>query len=139
METPQPSMAQQIASAAKAFQQERTGHAPHSVAVVLSGDTLVVTLHGALSKAEQALAKDPNGAAKMQEFHRQLFATTGNPLRQEIERITGIQVREATAEIEPTAGTVVRVYGTGAVVQVFLLAGNLAPETYSDGRSAEQI
>lgn len=67
-------MAQQIAQAASAFQQERTGHAPASVTVVLDEDTLVVTLHGALSPAEEALAKSPAGAVQLQDFHRQLFA-----------------------------------------------------------------
>ena len=75
MEKLDPSVAQQIAQAAIAFQQKRTGHAPQSVAVVLSGDTLLITLHGALSPAEKALAQKPAGAAQVQEFHRQLFAT----------------------------------------------------------------
>src|SRR6516225_9938768 len=52
-------MAQQIAEAASAFEQRRTGHAPQWVTVVLSLDTLVITLHGALSRAERALAKSP--------------------------------------------------------------------------------
>ena len=52
----------------------RTGHVPKSVTVVLSESTLVITLHGALSPAEKALAKSPAGAAQVQEFHRQLFA-----------------------------------------------------------------
>ena len=47
------SVAQQIAHAALAFQHEGTGHEPHSVAVVLSGDTVLITLHGALSPAER--------------------------------------------------------------------------------------
>ncbi len=38
-------MAQQIAQAASAFEQRRTGHAPKSVTVVLNEDTLVITLH----------------------------------------------------------------------------------------------
>jgi len=62
-------MAQQVAQAASSFQLQRTGHAPKSVTVVLSEDTLVVTLHGALSPAEQALSKNPAGAAQVQEFH----------------------------------------------------------------------
>ena len=66
-------MAEQIAQAAAAFEERRTGHAPRSVTVVLSDNTLVITLHGALSPAEAALAKTPAGAAKLQEFHRQLF------------------------------------------------------------------
>ncbi len=84
MEKLDPSVAQQIAQAAIAFQQQRTGHEPKSVAVVLSGDTLLITLQGALSPAEQALAKSPAGAAQVQEFHRQLFTDSADALRQEI-------------------------------------------------------
>jgi uncharacterized protein YbcI len=51
------SMAQQVAQAASTFQEQRTGHAPKAVTVVLSEDTLVITLHEALSPAEKALAK----------------------------------------------------------------------------------
>jgi len=120
-----PTMAQQIAQAATAFQQQRTGHAPKSVSVVLSGDTLVVTLHGALSPAEQAMAQSPQGAAKVQEFHRQLFHSASDTLREEIKRITGMNVREAAAEVEPTSGAVVQVFTTGTMVQVFQLSGNV--------------
>jgi len=48
---------------------------------------LVVTLHGALSPAEQSLARSPAGAAQVQEFHRQLFTSSADGLRQEIKRI----------------------------------------------------
>src|SRR3990172_9194204 len=122
MEKLDPSVAQQIAQAAIAFQQQRTGHAPQSVAVVLSGDTLLITLHGALSPAETALAKSPEGAAQVQDFHRQLFSNSADELRREITRITGVEVREATAEVETTTGTVMQVFTTGTMVQVFLLA-----------------
>ena len=50
-------MAQQVAEAARAFQQQRTGHAPKAVTVVLGEDTLVITLHEALSPAEKVLAR----------------------------------------------------------------------------------
>ena len=122
MEKLDPSVAQQIAQAAIAFEQRRTGHEPKSVAVILSENTLVITLHGALSPAEKALAQSPAGAAQVQEFHRQLFIDSADSLRQEIKRITGVEVREATAEVEPTSGTVVQVFTTGTMVQVFLLA-----------------
>jgi uncharacterized protein YbcI len=56
-------MAQQIAQAASAFQQQQTGHVPKTVTVVLSEDTLVITLRGVLSPAEQAVAKNLEGAA----------------------------------------------------------------------------
>ena len=92
--------------------------------MVLSEDTLVITLHEALTPAEKALAKSAAGAAQMQEFHRQLFASSSESLRQEIKRITGRQVREATAEVEPTTGSIVHAFTTGTMVQVFLLAPN---------------
>lgn len=126
--------AEQIAELAKAFELERTGHSPKSVTVVLSDDALVIALHGALSEAEKALAKDPNGAAKVQEFHQQLFASAAGKLRNEIERITGVQVRAATAEIEPSTGQVVRAFASGTVVQVFLLAGNVDTDVWSNDR-----
>jgi uncharacterized protein YbcI len=120
-------MAQRIAQAAMTFQQQRTGHAPESVTVVLSDDTLVVTLHGALSKAEQALARSPEGASQVQEFHRQLFINSSEPLRQEIKKITGVDVRESAAEVEPSIGAVTAAFTTGTMVQVFLLAQKVSP------------
>ena len=126
MGEPKITMAQQVALAASAFQQQRTGHTPKAVTVVLSDDTLVVTLHEALSPAEKALACSPDGAAQVQEFHRQLFKSSLDSLRAEIERITGVAVREATAEVETTTGAVVHVFTSGTMVQVFQLAESVA-------------
>jgi uncharacterized protein YbcI len=122
---------EQIAQAAMAFEKRRTGHAPQSVTVVLSENTLVITLHGALTPGERALAQTPAGAAQVQEFHRQLFLDSADTLRQEIKRITGVEVRQATTEVEPTSGTVVQAFTSGTVVQVFLLAANVIGETWS--------
>ena len=124
-------MAQQVAQAASDFQRQRTGHAPNAVTAVLSEDTLVITLHGALSPAEQALAKSPAGAAQVQKFHRQLFASSCEPLRQEIKRITGFDVREATGEVETSTGTVVQVFTNGGMVQVFLLTPGLTADAWN--------
>ncbi len=118
-------MAQRIAEAAAVFQQQRTGLEPKSVSVVLGGDTLVITLHGALSPAEQAMSRTPEGAAKVQEFHRQLFLDASEALRDEIKTITGMDVREVTAEVEPATGTVIHVFTSGTMVQVFLLSGSV--------------
>ena len=131
MNKPESTMAERVARAAYAFERQRTGHSPASVTVVLSGTTLVITLHGALSPAELALAKKPAGAAQVQEFHRQLFASASAPLREEIRRITGVAVREAAADVETTTGTVVGVFTTGTTVQVFLLARDVPPGTWS--------
>jgi len=116
------SKAQQIAHAATSFERQTTGRPPGSVTVVLSEETLVITLRGVLSPAEIALARSPEGSAQLREFHRQLFATASGPLRQAIRRITGVEVCEATAEVDTLTGT---------VVQVFSLADAVPADTWS--------
>jgi uncharacterized protein YbcI len=133
-----PTMAQQVAQAVSIFQQRRTGYPPKAVTVVLSDDTLVVTLHEALSPAEKALANTPEGAVQVQEFHRQLFKNSVDLLRQEIKRITGVAVGEAAAEVETTTGAVVHAFTTGTMVQVFQLAGNISAETWNGSGLVDQ-
>jgi uncharacterized protein YbcI len=122
-------MAAQIAEAAREFERQRTGHTPKSVTVVLSGETLVITSHGSLTPAEKDLSRSAAGAAKVQEFHRELFNNYAAAFRGEIKRITGVEVREAAAEVEGSSGGVVQVFTTGTMVQVFLLAGNVPPDS----------
>jgi uncharacterized protein YbcI len=138
MQKPNSTMARQIAEAASLFEQQRTGNTPKSVTVVLSESTLVITLHGALSEAEKNMAKSPEGAAQIQDFHRQLFASGSESLREEIKRITGVEVREATAEVEPATGTVVGVFTSGTTVQVYQLASSVAADTWGGCDSREQ-
>ena len=126
-------MAEQIAQAATRFQQQRTGLEPKSVSVVLCGDTLVITLHGTLSPAEQKMSRTSEGAAKVQEFHRQLFLNSSESLRAEIKRITGMDVHNVTAEFEPASGTVVHVFTSGTMVQVFLLSGSVPSGCFEAG------
>lgn len=138
-EISKPTMAQQVAKAASDFQLLRTGHAPSVVTVVLCGETLVVTLHGALSPAEQALATNSIGAAQVQDFHRHLFANSADVLRQEIKRITGVEVREAAAEVETSTGTVVHAFTSGTMVQVFLMAQNVSQEKWNGNAEVSRI
>jgi uncharacterized protein YbcI len=133
-------IAEQLARVARRFQEQRTGHMPKSVTVVLGEDTLVFTLHDALTPAEKALAQSPEGAARVQQFHRQLFADSTDEMRQEIKRITGRQVREAAAEIETATGTVVHAFTTGEMVQVFLLNhGGPADEHRTESNSTNNV
>ena len=122
------SMAQQIAQTAIAFERQRLGRKPTSVTVVLGGDTVVITMHGVLSPAEKALAASPAGSAQLQEFHQQLFNLSSDPLRQEIKRITGLEVCEAAKD---KATAAVQVFLVGTVVQVFLLAGRLPADSWA--------
>jgi len=129
-------MAQRVARAARDFQQQRTGHAPKAVTVVFSEGTLVVTLHEVLTPAEMALARTAAGATQVREFHRELFHSSVDALRKEIERITGVAVREAAAEVETTTGAVVHVFTSGTMVQVFQLAGGLSAERWGGSGTA---
>jgi uncharacterized protein YbcI len=138
MEKTNSTMARDIAQAAILFEQQRTGITPTSVTVVLNDTTLVITLHGALSEAEKAMAKTPEGAAQLQNFHRQLFANASASLRQEIKKITGVDVRGATAEVEPATGTVVGVFTSGTTVQVFQLTGSVPADTWRGSELHEQ-
>jgi uncharacterized protein YbcI len=127
-----PSIAQQLAQAARTLQEQQTGRIPTSVTVVLSKDTLVVTLHGALSPAEQQLARTPQGAADLQEYYRKVFHNSVPSLRKQIKRITGREMPEGAAEFDPGTGCIVHAFTTGNEVQVFMLA-----ETYArDGAAA---
>jgi len=130
-------VAHQIAQAAVAFEQQRTGQTPKSVTVVLSEDTLVITLHGVLSPAQEALSQSPGGAAGVLELYRRLFNDSAGALRDEIKRITGVKVLEAVAEVEPRTGTVVQAFTTGTVVQVLLLADGAPASSWSGTGSSD--
>ena len=134
-----PTMAQQVAEAISVFQEKRTGYPPKAVTVVLSDDTLVVTLHEALSPAEKALSRTCEGAAQVQEFHRQLFISSVDLLREEIRRITGVAVGEAAAEVEATTGAVVHAFTSGTMVQVFRLAGRIPAIAWNESRSSDPL
>ncbi len=112
---------EQIATAVRVFQQQVTGHTPKDIDVVLSTDTVVVTIREALTPAERNLAKSPEGAAKVQEYHRNLFATASTELATEIQRITGRSVLESNIAIDPSTGAVVHAFASGIIVQIFLL------------------
>jgi len=49
-----------------------------------------------------------------------------------------MEVREATAEIEPASGAVVQAFTTGTVVQVFLLNGRAPTEAWSGTRPGNE-
>ena len=133
-----PTMAEQVAQAISVFQERRTGYPAKAVTVVLSDDTLVVTLHEALSPAEKALSGTPEGAAQVQEYHRQLFKDSVDLLLEEIKHITGVTVGEAAAEVETTTGAVVHAFTSGTMVQVFQLAGGISAEAWNGSGSSNQ-
>lgn len=115
-------LSQKVARATIAFLKRQTGRAPSSVTVVMSEHTLMVTLHETLSPAEKALARSPAGAAQVRDFHRRLFAASSGALKREIAGITGMRLREASADVEVRTGDLVLALTTHRTVDVFLLA-----------------
>jgi uncharacterized protein YbcI len=107
----QRTIGQRIARAARAFEQRRTKHGRKWLAVFMNEDVIVIALHGSLTAAEKALVQSPAGVPCVREFHRGLF-TNASALRRKIKTITGMEVSDATAEIEPTTGGVVQVFTT---------------------------
>ena len=67
-----------------------------------------------------------------------MFVNASESVRQEIKRITGVEVREATAEVEPSTGTVVGVFTTGTTVQVYLLADSVPADSWSGSEPGDQ-
>ena len=62
-------MAEQIAQAANEFEtRQRQGHQPQSVTVVMSGDTLVITLHGSLSPSKRYWLKVRRARPRFRSF-----------------------------------------------------------------------
>ena len=114
-------LSSKLAEIALAMQAERTGHTPKAVTVVASDETVVLTLHEALTPAEKILARTESGAAKVEQYHRALFAVSCDELRKEIQRLTGRKVREAAVVVEPATGAIVHAFTSGTVVQIFQL------------------
>ena len=132
MEKTTSTMAQQIAQAAIAFERRRSGRMPRQ------GDGSFDERHfgdhaarGLVAGGNRPSPRIRACAVQVEEFHQQLFANSSDELLAEIKRITGQEVREATAEIETSTGTVVKVFTTGTEVQVFRLAGRVPTDTWS--------
>ena len=121
-----PEFSEKLAEIALAMQAERTGHSPKAVTVVGSDETVVVTMHEALTPAEKILARSAAGASKVEDYHRALFAVSCEELRLEIQRLSGRKVREAAVVLEPATGAIVHAFTSGTVVQIFQLESHEA-------------
>jgi uncharacterized protein YbcI len=121
MNPPESTVAKELAGIALSMQASRTGHTPTAVTVVASEETVVVTMHEALTPAEKILARSERGAAQVENYHRALFAVSCEDLRNEIQRLTGRKVRESAVVVEPATGAIVHAFTSGTVVQIFQL------------------
>ena len=125
-------MAQKVVDAIKRFQTELTGHAPKVITDMWSDETLAVTLHEALSPAEVVMSQNADGAARVQEYHRRLFESSAIGPRKEINRITGVTIRESAVEVETMTGADVHAFTSAVMVQVFRLSSVISAETWKN-------
>jgi uncharacterized protein YbcI len=114
-------LSKDLSRIALSMQAERTGHAPRAVNVVANENTIVFTFQDALTPAEKILAQTESGAAKVEQYHRALFAVSCSELRKEIARLTGRRVREAAVVLEPATGATVHAFTSGTIVHIFEL------------------
>ena len=121
--------AKKLAEMACQFEKHQTGRTPESATAVLVDRSLVITLRGMLSPEELELAQSPDGAAQVIELHQQRFLASCDSLRQEIEAITGVPVREATSKVATQTGT---------VVYVIQLAAAVAASTWTEPKTEPQ-
>jgi uncharacterized protein YbcI len=121
MDHSQGTIGRKIARAARVFEKRRTKHGREWVAIFMNEDTIVIALHSSLTAVEKAVAQSQAGAAQVREFHRQLFGNISATLLRKIKSITGMEVRDTSAEIEPTTGSVVQVFTTDTLGEEFLL------------------
>ena len=83
--------------------------------------------------AERTMAKTEAGAAKVQEFHSQLFSSSLDPFARQVKEILGADLLDAKAVADPGTGTVMQVFtkGNGTMVQMFLLNGKVDAGAWS--------
>jgi len=118
-------VARQVAQATGSFEHLLLGRPPTSVTVVVKGDSMVITIHETFSDVERRLARDDQGRHRVRDFHRYLFDTTLDLLREHVEENTGVQLHGALAHVDMTTGSVVKTLTTDADIELFLLGEGL--------------
>ena len=80
---------------------------PAAVEVAQSSEMLAITLHNARALAGQGQFRQSEGTTKRHEVYRTLFTESSDWLRQEVGRITGLQMGAVTVADKAPTGTVV--------------------------------
>jgi len=88
--------AQPIAPRASVFQSRRLAPVPHSVAIDLGDDTLVITLEEVVSPTEKALSLSGADNAELRETYRRFIADAVASMRQHMEQLADENPPNAT-------------------------------------------
>jgi len=87
--------AQPVVRAARSVPEQRTDRVPHSVAIDLGDDTLVITLEPVVSPAEKMSPSAAADALQMREIYRQFIGDALASLRQHMKELSDERAPEA--------------------------------------------
>ncbi len=96
--------AQPIVPGASVFQPRRRDPVPHSVAIDLGDDTLVITLEEVFSPTEKALGLSGADNADLQETYRRFIAGAVASMRQHLEELADENPPQAASSFLRIAG-----------------------------------
>jgi uncharacterized protein YbcI len=144
MEDTEATMAKRIALAAMVYEHRVTGRVPEIVTVVLGDDAVIIKACRSLAQTKAEMVKSSDCAVQLRESQRIPFNIACEPLRCEIGQITGVEVREAVAEVESSIGIGVKVFspvqavnaGTRKQIAPELLFQNVALARWADDGGA---
>ena len=87
--------AQPVVRAARSFPEQRTARVPHSVAIDLGDDTLVITLEQVVSPAAKTSPSAGADALQMREIYRQFIGDALASMRQHMKELSEERAPEA--------------------------------------------
>lgn len=117
--------ARRVAQAAGAFEQVLFGRAPISITVAIKSESMVVTIFEAFSAMERRLARTDEGSRRVVDFHRALFDSTRDLLRDHVRETTGVDLPGGLVHVDGETGSVTKTFTTDADIELFLLGDGL--------------
>ncbi len=110
---------QQLARAARVTEQRLSFDPRTWVVIFLNEKTVVIAVHGLLTKKEQKEWQTSEGATRVEEFHQRLFSNKSALLYRQIKRITGMEVTGTTVEFKHETCSVVHFITTNTMGEKF--------------------
>ena len=114
-----------VAQAAGAFEHLLFGRTPISVTVAIKDESMVVTMLESFSPLERRLSRDDAGRRRVDEFHRALFDSTLDALRDHVRQTAGVDLRGAVVHVDAETGSITKTLSTDADIDLYLLGRGL--------------
>lgn len=92
------------------FEREHLGRGPEEVRTYLFADVIFVRLSGVLTRAEQHLIRDQEGARLIKEMRLRLMESSRGTLEQLVRELTGCQVISLHTDLSTRTGEQIIVF-----------------------------